>query len=66
VSRYKVYVTPTAFDEIKDSPGFVRQRVRKSISALADEPRPPNSKQLDIPNFDRELRRLRLDKWRVV
>jgi mRNA interferase RelE/StbE len=51
---------------MKDLPGNMRQRVKRAVDALADEPRPPTSKALDFPDFERELRRLRLDRWRIV
>jgi mRNA interferase RelE/StbE len=66
VSRYEVYTLPEAWDEIKNLPGHMRQRVRHAVKALADDPRPASSKQLDVPGFERELRRLQLDKWRIV
>jgi mRNA interferase RelE/StbE len=52
--------------EIKDLSGHVRQRVKRAIEALADDPRPPGSKRLDTRELDCELYRLRLDRWRVV
>jgi mRNA interferase RelE/StbE len=86
VSQYTVYITPTAWDEVKDLPGHMRQRVRRAIAALADEARPSESKALadpeqadvaqtqapgatardDQPEPTRELRRIRLDRWRIV
>jgi mRNA interferase RelE/StbE len=66
VSRYEVYTLPEAWDEMKNLPGHMRQRVRRAVKALADDPRPTGSKQLDAPSFERELRRLQLDKWRIV
>ena len=66
MSRYTVYVTPRTLREINDLPGNVRQRIRYAIGQLADNPRPSNSKQLVVPAFERELRRLRLDRWRIV
>ena len=66
MSLYKVYITPTANREIEASPGFVRQRIKRAIKALRDDPRPPGSKELDVPDIDRELRRLTLDKCRVI
>jgi mRNA interferase RelE/StbE len=33
---------------------------------LVDNPRPPSSKALDVPEVDAEIRRLRLDTWRIV
>src|SRR5438309_262755 len=66
VSRYKAYVTPAAWKEIKDLPGHVRQRVRKAVDAPADNPRPAKSKTLNAPGLHSEIRRLRLDRWRIV
>ncbi len=66
VSDYKIYITPVVYKEIKGLPGKIRQRVKKAINELADNPRPSQSKAINAPEIDRELRRLRLDKWRVV
>ena len=66
MSHYTVYVIPRAWREIKDLPGNVRQRVKRAIEALADNPHPPKSKKLNTPDFEYDLRRLRLDKWRIV
>lgn len=63
---YKVYVIPTAWKEIKNLPGKMRQRVRKAIDALAENPRPSKSKELVVSGLDAEVRRLRLDRWRIV
>ena len=66
MSGYTIYVTPDAWKEVKSSPGNVRQRVKRAIDALADEPRPAKSKELSIPDVNWEVRRLRLDNWRIV
>jgi len=66
VSRYTVYVIPGAWKEIKRLPGNVRQRVKRAVDALAANPRPVRSKQLDLPDLEPELYRLRLDRWRIV
>ena len=66
MSRYKVYTTPRALKETQDLPGHMRQRVKRAVRALADDPRPSNSKDLDVPGLEHETRRLKLDKWRVV
>ena len=86
MSPYTVYVTPSAWDEVQDLPGHMRQRVRRAIAALADEPRPAESKALARPIQEEardaqdtaarvedqsqepvpELRRIRLDRWRIV
>ncbi len=51
---------------MKRLPGYVRQRVRKAVDALAHDPRPPGSKTLDFPELEGDLLRLRLDNWRIV
>jgi mRNA interferase RelE/StbE len=66
VSRYAVYVLPNAWQELKALPGSMRQRVKRAIDELADEPRPAHSRQLDVPGLTVELRRLRLERWRIV
>jgi len=66
VSRYTVYIVPDAWREIKKLPGNMRQRVKRAIKKMADNPRLPKSKELDVPDFEHELRRLRLDRWRVI
>ncbi len=66
MSRYTVYVTPDALSEIRNLPGNVRQRVRRAIDGLAENPHPSGSKALEIPNLDYQVWRLRLDKWRIV
>jgi mRNA interferase RelE/StbE len=66
VSHYRVYTTRRALQEAKELPGHVRQRAKRAIRALADNPRPSNSRALEVPDFGRELRRLKLDSWRVV
>ena len=67
--RYKVYVLPQAWKEIKQLPGNVRQRVKRAIDGLGNNPRPPRSIELDtsgLPETDVELRRLRIERWRIV
>lgn len=66
MSRYTVYTTPRALQEAKDLPGHMRQRVKRAVRALADNPRPAGSKELDLPDLEHEVRRLKLDRWRVV
>ena len=68
--RYKVYVLPQAWKEIKRLPGNMRQRVKRAIDGLSENPRPPGSVKLDtsgLPGIDDvELRRLRIERWRIV
>ena len=67
--KYKVYVLPQAWQEIKRLPGNMRQRVKRAIDGLRNNPRPPRSVRLDmsgLPEIDIELRRLRIERWRIV
>lgn len=66
MSRYRVYVTAAVWREVKALLGPMRQRVRKAIDALADNPRPAKSQALDLPTVPNEVRRLRLDRWRLI
>lgn len=66
MSRYAVYVVPRAWDEMKNLPGNMRQRVRRAVDRLASNPRPSRSRQLNIPDLELDLYRLRLDRWRIV
>jgi len=69
MSRYTVYVLPEEFRRIKRLPGNVRQRIKYAIDELADAPRPTQSKKLDVADLEdsgREVRRVRLDNWRIV
>jgi mRNA interferase RelE/StbE len=66
MSRYTVYVVPGAWREMKDLPGKVSHRVKQAVDRLADDPRPARSSQLDAPDLEPTLYRLRLDRWRIV
>lgn len=66
MSAYTVFVSRDAWSEINALPGNVRQRARKAIDSLAENPRPAASKALDLAEPGVELRRLRLDRWRIV
>lgn len=63
---YQIEVSPGARAEIPRLPGHVRQRIRRAISALAEDPRPPTSRLLDHDLAVGEPRRLRIDRWRIV
>jgi mRNA interferase RelE/StbE len=67
ITSYKVYILPQASKEIDRLPGHVRQRVRRAVIGLRDDPKPASGTQ---PDFDlgagREVWRLRLDLWRVI
>jgi len=67
--KYKVYILPEAWEELKRLPGNMRQRVKRVIDGLENNPRPPKSIKLDtsrLPEIEAELRRLRIERWRIV
>lgn len=67
IGSYKVYVLPRADKEIDRLPGPMRQRVRRAVIGLRDNPQPVPGTKLDFElGARRELWRLRLDNWRVV
>ena len=66
----RLWVEPSALDEIAALPGHVRQRIRRAVSELREAPRPTYSRALEIPadvKIERlEACRLRIDSWRVL
>lgn len=67
---YVVYIEPDVHAARKILPGNIRQRMGRIIHALATEPRPETSRSLETPNITLpehvEIRRYRVDHWRVV
>lgn len=66
MSRYRVRVRPQVMQEIKHLPGNVRQRVKRAVDELADEPRRARTRAMETRQTMLEVRRLRLDDWRVI
>lgn len=73
MSLYELFITPRALREIKAPPGNMRQWLRRDIDSLASTPRPSTSTTLEVPPPTEEekprlyeLRRLRIERWRVV
>lgn len=66
MSRYTVYLTPVAWNQIKRLPGYLRQQVRRAVSAFSANPRPGKSKPLRVSGLACEVRRLRMERWRIV
>jgi mRNA interferase RelE/StbE len=66
----RLWIEPSALDEIAALPGHMRQRVRRSVSNLREAPRPSYSQRLEIPldlaREGLEARRLRIESWRVL
>ncbi len=67
---YDVLIEPTAIKQRKQLPGHVRQRIKRVIDALAQDPRPHHSRSLDTTGLDVpkdvEIRRIRMEKWRLI
>jgi len=67
---YELYLEPAVYEARKALPGNVRQRVRAQIEALARAPRPRDSRPLKTRGLDLsaavQIRRIRLDRWRIV
>ena len=66
MSKYHVFVEPSAWKEIKHLPGNMRQRLKRAVDDLSLEPRPARTKLLETDPPTLELRRLRLANWRVI
>jgi mRNA-degrading endonuclease RelE of RelBE toxin-antitoxin system len=65
-SRPKVTLSKVAFNDLKKLQGNLRRQVIVAIDGLEQDNRPSNSKQLLIEDEEREIRRLRLGKWRII
>ena len=65
-SKPHAAISPDALADLKRLPGNIRRRMIVAMDALEGNPRPARSKQLAVEGESREIRRLRLDKWRVV
>lgn len=67
---FELFIEPEVHAARQDLPGHVRQRVRRAISDLARDPRPANSTDLttdpSMLHTSVEIRRIRLERWRVV
>lgn len=67
---YRLLIERAAHKQRKLLPGHVRQRIKRAITSLASNPRSHFTDRLDTSGLDVprgvELRRIRLDKWRVV
>jgi mRNA interferase RelE/StbE len=63
MTSYRIEYAPEVRSDLRQLPGDYRQRFRRSIEELAQNPRPRHAIQLR----DRLNRyRIRVDKWRIV
>jgi mRNA-degrading endonuclease RelE of RelBE toxin-antitoxin system len=69
-ARFRLWFEPEVHSAREALPGNIRQRVKRLVDALSSEPRPASSRALDVEGLDIpknvEIRRLRLDKWRIL
>jgi mRNA interferase RelE/StbE len=67
MTQYRVWIRDEAKAEVQRLPGNMRQRVRKLIQSLSQEPRPPATRQLRLPeDVELEVRRARMDRYRLI
>jgi len=67
--RYQISYTEEARRAIPDLPGNYRQRIRREIAALADNPRPLHAKRLRetyAPSSPTDRYKIALDRWRLI
>src|SRR5262245_34985398 len=64
---YRLWIKNEAKSEINQLPGYVRQRIRRTIEDLVSVPRPHSSGEMKSPEeVEVEVRRIRLEQWRVI
>lgn len=67
---YQLWIEPELYALRDRLPGNVRQRVKRALDDLAEDPHPAGSRPLDLTGLDLpsgvELCRLRLGKWRII
>jgi mRNA interferase RelE/StbE len=70
MSPLSLYIEPVVHEARRELPGAVRQRLARLITSLADGPRPHRTRALDVSALNVppkiEIRRFRLDRWRLV
>ena len=65
-SKPHAAISPEVQGDLKRLAGNIRRRMIVAIDALEENPRPASSRRLEVEGESREIRRLRLDKWRVI
>lgn len=62
--QYRLRIEHEAERQIERLPGHMRQRVKRTIAALTDNPRPATAKRMEPPHTDKW--RLRLENYRII
>ncbi|OGO40232.1 MAG: hypothetical protein A2Z03_02425 [Chloroflexi bacterium RBG_16_56_8] len=65
-SKPQAELSANAWNDLRRLPGSIRRRITIEINRLEDNPRPSNSKRLSFENEAREVRRVRIEQWRIV
>ncbi|NJO41158.1 MAG: type II toxin-antitoxin system RelE/ParE family toxin [Cyanobacteria bacterium CRU_2_1] len=66
-STYRVFLKPEVDRIGRKLPGMMRQRIRRMIDELAENPRPHNSIAMQTSKpLNVEPRRIRVDDWRIL
>lgn len=67
---YQLLIEPEVHAARHELPGHVRQQVRRVMEDLRTRPRPANSNELNTDDLSLppgiEIRRIRLDRWRII
>lgn len=64
MKKYRLRIELDVENQIQHLPGNMRQRIKRTIAALAVNPRPANAKRMDPPHEDKW--RLRLEHYRII
>lgn len=68
--KYQIFLEREVHQARERLPGNFRQRLRAAITSLGTDPRPTGSQMLDVSALGVpravEVRRLRIDPWRLV
>ena len=59
---YRLRYSDEAGRALREAAGRYRQRFRRTIQELADDPRPPHAAPMREPDFYK----IRFDRWRLV
>jgi hypothetical protein len=62
---YRVWIDPAAIAETDSVPGHMRQILKRAMKALASDPRPSDSKELDWPPERFQPRRIKIRNYRT-
>ncbi len=60
--HYRLSYTDEVRRALRDAPGAYRQRFRRAIEQLADDPRPHHAESMREPGFYK----IRFDRWRLI